>query len=113
MTSKNDRNDQLNIVQDAKAFLRWINFQLIPKSKTITDLRYDLSDGNILIELLECIASKSFPAAQHTSGNIRKQKLHRIALVIEHMKAENVEACANVGKAQDRVLFFYKSRVYH
>lgn len=100
MTSEYDRNDHWNSAQDARSFLRWINFQLVAKSKTVTDLRYDLSDGIIFVDLLECVASKSIAVsvAQHTTGNARKLKLYRIALVIEHMKAENVEACANVGK---------------
>lgn len=73
---------------------------MIAKSKTITDIGYDLSDGIVFVDLLQTMAPRAIAStvAQQTGANVRKQKLQRVALVIEHMKAENIEVCSHVGK---------------
>lgn len=101
MSKESNQNNEEYCVEDSRTFLRWINFTLIPKSNSINDLQYDLCDGTVLIDLLECLTSKQqIPNSLKSNNNIRKQKLNRVTLVVDYMKGENVETCSDIGKSK-------------
>lgn len=97
-----DKESNDNVDQDSRTFLRWTNNKLKLKSLYVRCLQVDLSDGTILLDLLECLRhKKSSSGTIRQSSNNRQQQLERVLVVIDMMKVEGVEIFSEVGKFCD------------
>lgn len=80
-------------------FMRWINFVLQSCGRVylIRNIHTDLSDGTVLIDVLECITGKQIAAA-HRNATLHKQKVENIILIQRFLEVENVELSMKIGK---------------
>lgn len=88
------------IAQESRTFLRWINSKLEPSRKPpVTDIKTDLSDGMILLELFEALSGRKI-GNKFTKNNskLRQHHLDRISLILECMHTENIETFTKIGE---------------
>lgn len=80
-------------------FMRWINFvlQSCDCSYTIRNMGSDLSDGLVLIDVLECITGKKINDV-HLNAKLHKHKVENIILIKKFLDDENVEMMGEIGK---------------
>jgi filamin len=76
-----------------RTFTRWANQFLLERMMKIEDLQYDLSDGLLLINLLEIISSKSIPN-YNKKPKIRAQKLENTGASLQFLKNEGIKLVA-------------------
>jgi len=77
----------------SQTFTRWANTMLIERMLKIEDIGSDLSDGLLLINLLEITCSK--PLATHNKRpRIRAQKLENNGLVLQFLRNEGIKTTA-------------------
>jgi hypothetical protein len=76
-----------------QTFTRWANQFLLERMMKIDDLQYDLSDGLLLINLLEIISSKSIPN-YNKKPKIRAQKLENTGACLQFLKNEGIKLVA-------------------
>lgn len=70
-------------------FTRWANEKLKVINKRIDDLEHDLSDGLILISLIEVLSQKKLP--RHKSKpTFRSHKLENVAVALKFLKEEGI-----------------------
>lgn len=89
-----------DIAQESRTFLRWVNSRLQISGKSqISDIQTDLSDGMILLELLETLSRKPIGNKfTKINSKLRQHHLDRITLVLECMRTENIEIFTKIGK---------------
>jgi hypothetical protein len=73
-----------------QTFTRWANNFLLERMKKIEDLQLDLSDGLILIDLLEVISSKSL-GRHNKAPKLRAQKLENTGQCLNFLKNEGIK----------------------
>lgn len=73
-------------------FTRWINFvlQSCGRLNLVRDIHCDLSDGVVLVDVMECITGKRIDGA-HRNVTLYKQKVENINLIQHFLEKENVE----------------------
>lgn len=73
-------------------FTRWINFvlQSCGRLNLISDIHCDLSDGVVLVDVLECITGKRIDDA-HRNVTLHEQKVENVELIQQFLEKENVE----------------------
>jgi len=76
-----------------RTFTRWANNFLIERMMKIEDLTSDLSDGLLLINLLEVISSKSINS-YNKKPKIRAQKLENTGAALVFLKNEGIKLVA-------------------
>jgi filamin len=76
-----------------RTFTRWANNFLLERMMKIEDLGRDLSDGLLLINLLEIISSKQIPN-YNKKPKIRAQKLENTGACLQFLKNEGIKLVA-------------------
>ncbi|XP_043522614.1 filamin-A isoform X4 [Frieseomelitta varia] len=70
-------------------FTRWANEKLKTVNRQIDDLEYDLSDGLLLISLIEVLAQKKLP--KHSQKPVfRSQKLENVSVALKFLDDEGI-----------------------
>lgn len=98
------------IAQESRTFLRWLNSKLkINNNRSpVADVQRDLSDGMILIELLETLSGKTIGNKfTKINSKLRHHHLDRVTLVLECMRTEKIETFTKIGKAHIILLNVY------
>jgi filamin len=76
-----------------RTFTRWANNFLVERMMKIDDLGTDLSDGLLLVNLLEIISSKTIPS-YNKKPKIRAQKLENTGACLQFLKNEQIKLVA-------------------
>eukprot|EP01114_Cavostelium_apophysatum_P014354 TRINITY_DN369_c0_g1_i1.p1 TRINITY_DN369_c0_g1~~TRINITY_DN369_c0_g1_i1.p1 ORF type:complete len:755 (+),score=260.59 TRINITY_DN369_c0_g1_i1:68-2332(+) len=87
--------DQKWVEIQKKTFTRWANTFLKERMMKIDDLETDLSDGLLLINLLEIISSKSV-GKFNKAPKIRTQKLENNSFALKFLQSEGIKL-VNIG----------------
>lgn len=61
-----------------KIFTRWVNQKLARKHITVTDVVTDISDGNLLIQLMEVLSDRKYTGKMEKNFKMRVQKIDNI-----------------------------------
>lgn len=96
-TSNTISND---IAQESRTFLRWLNSKLKLIGKpAISDVQTGLSDGMILVELVEMLSNRKIGNKfTKINSKLRQHHLDRITLVLECLRTDNVDTFIKIGK---------------
>lgn len=96
-TSNTISND---IAQESRTFLRWLNSKLKQIGKpSISDLQTGLSDGMVLVELVEMLSGRKIGNKfTKINSKLRQHHLDRIILVLECLRTDNVDTFIKIGK---------------
>ena len=82
-------------------FTKWVNNALrghLNKAKTqVTDLQTDLSDGLVLVELIESIASPRKVGRYTKKPTIKPQMLENLGVVFRFLEREQIKV-VNIGE---------------
>uniref|UniRef100_A0A9J7XGK7 Filamin B, beta (actin binding protein 278) n=1 Tax=Cyprinus carpio carpio TaxID=630221 RepID=A0A9J7XGK7_CYPCA len=96
----------INLADDApwkkiqkNTFTRWCNEHLKSVELQICDLKFDLSDGLILISLLEVLSHKRMFRKYHTRPTFRQLKLDNVSVALEFLDHEKVKLVSIDSKA--------------
>lgn len=96
----------INLADDApwkkiqkNTFTRWCNEHLRSVELQISDLKFDLSDGLVLISLLEVLSHKRMFRKYHTRPTFRQLKLDNVSVALEFLDHEKVKL-VSIGKLQ-------------
>lgn len=77
-------------------FTRWANEKLKTVNRQIDDLECDLSDGLLLISLIEVLAQKKLP--KHSQKPVfRSQKLENVSVALKFLDDEGIRI-VNIGE---------------
>ena len=80
-------------------FTRWANEKLKTVNRQIDDLECDLSDGLLLISLIEVLAQKKLP--KHSQKPVfRSQKLENVSVALKFLDDEGIRI-VNIGESTD------------
>ena len=77
-------------------FTRWCNEHLMGVQKYIYNLETDLSDGVILIDLLQVLSKKTIPR-YNRKPTFLHQKTENVAIALKFIEDENIRL-VNIGK---------------
>nr|XP_021330210.1 filamin-A isoform X3 [Danio rerio] len=96
----------INLADDApwkkiqkNTFTRWCNEHLRSVNMRISDLKTDLSDGLVLISLLEVLSHKRMFRKYHTRPTFRQLKLDNVSVALEFLDHEKVKLVSIDSKA--------------
>ncbi|XP_067228456.1 filamin-B isoform X2 [Chanodichthys erythropterus] len=96
----------INLADDApwkkiqkNTFTRWCNEHLRSVELQISDLKFDLSDGLVLISLLEVLSHKRMFRKYHTRPTFRQLKLDNVSVALEFLDHEKVKLVSIDSKA--------------
>ncbi|XP_059383627.1 filamin-B isoform X3 [Carassius carassius] len=96
----------INLADDApwkkiqkNTFTRWCNEHLKSVELQISDLKFDLSDGLILISLLEVLSHKRMFRKYHARPTFRQLKLDNVSVALEFLDHEKVKLVSIDSKA--------------
>ncbi|XP_076363644.1 filamin-A-like isoform X2 [Tachypleus tridentatus] len=81
-------------------FTRWVNEHLKSVNKTITSLETDLSDGIILISLIEVLSGMTLPR-YNKKPSFRSQKLENVSVVLRFLEENEQIKIVNIGLCPD------------
>lgn len=88
------------ITVQQKTFTKWLNTKIEPRGKVVKDLVVDLSDGVLLIHLLECLSQESL-GRYAAKPKLRVQKFENANLALDFVKSRGIQM-TNIG-AEDVV----------
>ncbi|KAG9233714.1 calponin homology domain-containing protein [Amylocarpus encephaloides] len=88
------------ITVQQKTFTKWLNTKIEPRELAVVDLVKDLSDGVILIHLLECLSSESL-GRYAAKPKLRVQRFENANLSLDFIKSRGIQM-TNIG-AEDVV----------
>ncbi|KAH8645593.1 hypothetical protein BGZ60DRAFT_392482 [Tricladium varicosporioides] len=88
------------ITVQQKTFTKWLNTKIEPRELSIVDLVKDLSDGVILIHLLECLSNESL-GRYAAKPKLRVQRFENANLSLDFIKSRGIQM-TNIG-AEDVV----------
>ncbi|XP_048033232.1 filamin-B isoform X2 [Megalobrama amblycephala] len=96
----------INLADDApwkkiqkNTFTRWCNEHLRSVELQISDLKFDLSDGLVLISLLEVLSHKRMFRKYHIRPTFRQLKLDNVSVALEFLDHEKVKLVSIDSKA--------------
>ncbi|TRZ01404.1 hypothetical protein DNTS_018426 [Danionella cerebrum] len=96
----------INLADDApwkkiqkNTFTRWCNEHLKSVNLQIQDLKLDLSDGLVLISLLEVLSHKRMFRKYHARPTFRQLKLDNVSVALEFLDLEKVKLVSIDSKA--------------
>jgi len=92
-------------------FTRWANEHLKTVDKYIGSLETDLSDGLMLIALIEVLSGKKLP--KHNKKPVfRSQKLENVSVALRFLERDEGIRIVNIGKSDQftNFLFFFLSQ---
>jgi hypothetical protein len=76
-----------------QTFTNWVNVHLADRNLKIADLAGDLSDGVMLVNLLEVISAKRFPR-YNKNTKFQSQKLENVSTCLKFLKDEGIKLVA-------------------
>ncbi|KIN06256.1 hypothetical protein OIDMADRAFT_113756 [Oidiodendron maius Zn] len=88
------------ITVQQKTFTKWLNTKIESRGVAVVDLVKDLSDGVLLIHLLECLSSESL-GRYAAKPKLRVQKFENVNLSLDFIKSRGIQM-TNIG-AEDVV----------
>ncbi|KAK4106868.1 hypothetical protein N658DRAFT_563589 [Parathielavia hyrcaniae] len=88
------------ITVQQKTFTKWLNTKLEARSLEVRDLVKDLSDGVVLIHLLECLSSESL-GRYAAKPKLRVQRFENANIALDFIKSRGIQM-TNIG-AEDVV----------
>ncbi|PFH61094.1 hypothetical protein XA68_18248 [Ophiocordyceps unilateralis] len=88
------------ITVQQKTFTKWLNTKLVARELEVKDLVQDLSDGVILIHLLECLSNESL-GRYASKPKMRVQRFENANLALNFIKSRGIQM-TNIG-AEDVV----------
>ncbi|KAK6584498.1 hypothetical protein PZA11_002722 [Diplocarpon coronariae] len=88
------------ITVQQKTFTKWLNTKIEPRNLAVVDLVKDLSDGVILIHLLECLSNESL-GRYAAKPKLRVQRFENANLSLDFIKSRGIQM-TNIG-AEDVV----------
>ncbi|KAH8598182.1 calponin homology domain-containing protein [Bisporella sp. PMI_857] len=88
------------ITVQQKTFTKWLNTKIEPRQLVVKDLVKDLSDGVILIHLLECLSDESL-GRYAAKPKLRVQRFENANLSLDYIKSRGIQM-TNIG-AEDVV----------
>ncbi|KND94748.1 Alpha-actinin-like protein 1 [Tolypocladium ophioglossoides CBS 100239] len=88
------------ITVQQKTFTKWLNTKLVARNLEVKDLVADLSDGVMLIHLMECLSNESL-GRYASKPKMRVQKFENANLSLDFIKARGIQM-TNIG-AEDIV----------
>ncbi|TVY68706.1 Alpha-actinin-like protein, partial [Lachnellula suecica] len=88
------------ITVQQKTFTKWMNSKIEPRGLAVVDLVKDLSDGVILIHLLECLSNESL-GRYAAKPKLRVQRFENANLSLDFIKSRGIQM-TNIG-AEDVV----------
>ncbi|EKD13561.1 uncharacterized protein L3040_008574 [Drepanopeziza brunnea f. sp. 'multigermtubi'] len=88
------------ITVQQKTFTKWLNTKIEPRDLAVVDLVKDLSDGVILIHLLECLSNESL-GRYAAKPKLRVQRFENANLSLDFIKSRGIQM-TNIG-AEDVV----------
>ena len=87
-------------------FTRWANEHLKTVDKYIGSLETDLSDGLMLIALIEVLSGKKLP--KHNKKPVfRSQKLENVSVALRFLERDEGIRIVNIGKSDQFTNFFF------
>ena len=78
----------------------WINHQLRPRHKIVTDLLYDLRSGDLLLDLVNSLHDGDQLVQVQDTGGLSMAKTANIATVLFHLQRERVRFDTDLVTAQ-------------
>lgn len=89
-----------DIAQESRTFLRWLNAKLKTSDKQpISDVQTGLSDGMVLVELIETLSGRKIGNKfTKINSKLRQHHLDRVRLVLECLRTDNVDTFIKIGK---------------
>ena len=81
------------IVVQQKTFTNWVNSHLSDRGLAVQDLTKDLNDGIMLINLLEIISNKKFPA-YNKKCRVINQRLENLNACLKFLRDEDIKLVA-------------------
>ncbi|KAM3467463.1 hypothetical protein NHJ13051_008922 [Beauveria bassiana] len=88
------------ITVQQKTFTKWLNAKLIQRDLEVKDIVQDMSDGVLLIHLLECLSNESL-GRYASKPKLRVQKFENANLALDFIRSRGVQM-TNIG-AEDIV----------
>ncbi|KAF4637263.1 hypothetical protein G7Y89_g816 [Cudoniella acicularis] len=88
------------ITVQQKTFTKWLNTKIEPRELVVVDLVKDLSDGVVLIHLLECLSNESL-GRYAAKPKLRVQRFENANLSLDFIKSRGIQM-TNIG-AEDVV----------
>ncbi|PMD65040.1 uncharacterized protein K444DRAFT_640722 [Hyaloscypha bicolor E] len=88
------------ITVQQKTFTKWLNTKIEPRELVVVDLVKDLSDGIVLIHLLECLSNESL-GRYAAKPKLRVQRFENANLSLDFIKSRGIQM-TNIG-AEDVV----------
>lgn len=88
------------ITVQQKTFTKWLNTKIEPRQLVVVDLVKDLSDGVVLIHLLECLSNESL-GRYAAKPKLRVQRFENANLSLDFIKSRGIQM-TNIG-AEDVV----------
>ncbi|XP_067945316.1 dixin-like [Watersipora subatra] len=78
--------------QQLHAYVAWVNSQLRkkPDTKEVKDLRRELQDGTVLVELIEIVANEKIPGAHLKPSNSLEMK-ENVERVLQFMRSRKIK----------------------
>lgn len=88
-----------NSIMGNRTFLRWLNSKRKLSGKPfVSDVQTGLSDGMVLIELLEDLSARKIANKYlKINSKLRQQHLERVLLVLECMRNDSIETFIEIG----------------
>ncbi|KAL2155947.1 hypothetical protein VTH82DRAFT_689 [Thermothelomyces myriococcoides] len=83
-----------------KTFTKWLNTKLVVRNLEVRDLVHDLSDGVLLIHLLECLSNESL-GRYAAKPKLRVQRFENVNKSLDFIKSRGIQM-TNIG-AEDVV----------
>lgn len=90
-----------DIAQEKRTFLRWLNAKLKTSGKqvTVSNFQKDLSDGMVLLELVEILSGEKIGNKfTKINSKLRQHHLDRIKLVLDYLNDKKIGLSAKIGK---------------
>ena len=78
----------------------WINHQLRPRQKIVTDLLYDLRSGDLLLDLVNSLHHGDQLVQVQDTGGLSMAKMANITTVLSHLQRERVKLDTDLVTAQ-------------
>lgn len=89
-----------DIAQESRTFLRWLNLKRKSSGKSpISDVQTGLSDGIVLVELIETLSGRKIGNKfTKINSKLRQHHFDRVTLVLECLRTDNVNTFIKIGK---------------
>ncbi|EAY10953.1 C2 domain containing protein, partial [Trichomonas vaginalis G3] len=78
-------------------FTRWVNSYLRSRDLKVNDLKTDLCDGRLLINLCEILTKQTFPKKWHKTPKLNMQKLENCHMAVDYINKDMQIKLVGIG----------------